>query len=268
MIDLSHRPHSEKIEYIRAVLPALNEMRRRTGLPHRILVDEAHYFLHDADAAQLLDFEANGYTVVTYRASRLPKELLAATDVMIVTRESNPAEVEAVRHSCSKCSGVDRSWWSILGHVRLGQAVALPITDEAGGDLRLFTMAPRLTPHVRHREKYVDVPVSDQKAFVFAANGHIPGSRARTLRQFVSMLEDSSHAHLDGYLRRGDFSRWIADVFGDYPMAAELRSLEARYRADRSEETIPDLVGAIRTRYDLMDEDAEARAEPQCSMSA
>ena len=55
VIDLSHVAHDEKIDYIRSVLPALNVMRRRTGLPHRILLDEAHYFLHDAAAQHLLD---------------------------------------------------------------------------------------------------------------------------------------------------------------------------------------------------------------------
>jgi hypothetical protein len=50
VIDLSHQPQDQKIEFIRAALPALNELRRRTGLPHRIVVDEAHYFLHDAAA--------------------------------------------------------------------------------------------------------------------------------------------------------------------------------------------------------------------------
>jgi hypothetical protein len=33
VIDLSHLPQDEKIEYMGAALPALNEMRRRTGLP-------------------------------------------------------------------------------------------------------------------------------------------------------------------------------------------------------------------------------------------
>ena len=65
VIDLSRVAHDQKIDYIRSVLPALNVMRRRTGLPHRIVVDEAHYFLHDAAARHLLDFETNGYTVVT-----------------------------------------------------------------------------------------------------------------------------------------------------------------------------------------------------------
>jgi hypothetical protein len=130
--------------------------------------------------------------------------------------------------------------------------MALPITEEAGGDLRLFTVAPRLTPHVRHREKYVDVPVAEHRGFTFAGNGQ-PSRRARTLRQFVGILERAPVTVLDGYLRRGDFSRWIGDVFGDYPLAAELRALEERHRAAVSVDTMPEIVAAIRARYDLVD---------------
>ena len=260
VIDLSHRPQDEKIEYIRAVLPALNEIRHRTGLPHRIVLDEAHYFLQDVGAGHLLDLERHGYAVVTYWASRLPRELLAATEVMIVTRESNPAEVEALRQWCSTCDKVDRSRWALLGQLRAGQAVALPITEEAGGELRLFTIAPRLTPHVRHREKYVDVPVAEHRAFIFSTNGHHSGQRARTLRQFVSILEHAPVTLLEGHVRRGDFSRWIGDVFGDYPLATELRALEERHRAGVSPDTLPEIVAAIRGRYDLVRDQQARRA--------
>jgi hypothetical protein len=256
VIDLSHRPQDEKIEYIRTLLPALNVIRERTGLPHRILVDEAHYFLHDADARQLLDLDRNGYTVVTYRASRLPQELLDATDVMIVTCESDPVEIEALTRCCAKCEKAGGGRWSMLAHLRTGQAVALPITAEASGDLRLFTMAPRLTPHVRHREKYVDVPVTDRQALVFDANGHPLAHRARTLRQFVFELESTTPRRFDAYVRRGDFSRWIDEVFGDHALAVELHRLEEQHRRTPHTETIPEIVGAIRARYDLADEEA------------
>ena len=134
VIDLSHCPQDEKIDYIRAVLPAINVMRRRTGLPHRILLDEAHYFLHDADAHDLLDLEPNGYTVVTYCASRLPRELLAATEVMIVTCESNPDEIEALYATLPDVSDASSTApGAMLCHLRTGQAIALPITEEADG---------------------------------------------------------------------------------------------------------------------------------------
>jgi hydroxymethylpyrimidine pyrophosphatase-like HAD family hydrolase len=256
IIDLSRLPHDDKLHYIRAVLPALNVLRRRTGLPHRILLDEAHYYLHDNDASQLLDFERNGYTVVTYCASRLPQGLLAATEVMIVTCESNPAEMEALRARCVRCADIDVSRWAILAHLKVGQAVALPITEETGGDLQLFTIAPRLTPHVRHRQKYVDVPVSSQRAFVFNANGQ-PVHRVRTLRQFVSELEHTPPARLAGHITRGDFSRWIGEVFGDRALAGEIRALENRHRAEPCEETVLEIASAVRSRYDLSEDELE-----------
>jgi hydroxymethylpyrimidine pyrophosphatase-like HAD family hydrolase len=262
VIDLSRQPHDEKMQYIRAVLPALNVMRRRTGLPHRILVDEAHYFLHDAEAHHLLDLELNGYTVVTYCASRLPKALLAASEVMIVTCESNPAEAQALRQCCATCGAVDDGQWASIGHLKVGQAVALPITEEAGGDLRMFTIGPRITPHVRHREKYVDVPVTDARAFVFGANG-MPSRRARTLRQFVTAMGVGPLPALEGYLRRGDFSRWIRDVFGDHALADELRALEDRHRREPHAETIAEVIEAVRARYDLVDE-----SEPEVDSTA
>lgn len=262
VIDLSRLPQDEKIAYIRAALPAINQMRRRTGLPHRILLDEAHYFLHGADGERLLDLDRNGYTVVTFCASRLPPKLLAATEVMIVTCESNDDEIAALYQRCQTCqTRMDpAAWRRLLCHVATGQAVALPITEEAAGDLRLFNIGRRLTPHVRHREKYVDVPVTEQKAFVFSGPGQV--ARARTLREFVTTLEPLSSTALQGYLQRSDFSRWIADVFGDRALAADIHEQERRYMSGVDLDTIPEIVNAIRGRYDLSSDNEEAHADP------
>jgi hypothetical protein len=82
VIDLSCMEHHAKLAYIRSVLPALNVMRRRMGTPHRIIVDEGHYFLRDAVKHKLLDLDFNGYTIVTYWPSQLPQDLVAGTEVM------------------------------------------------------------------------------------------------------------------------------------------------------------------------------------------
>jgi hydroxymethylpyrimidine pyrophosphatase-like HAD family hydrolase len=249
VVDLSRLPQDAKASYIRTTLPALNLLRQRTGLPHRIVIDEAHYFLHDDEAAALLDLERNGYTVATYRASRLPKALLDATEVMLVTCESNPAEIEALFRCCSTRASCDVSDWQILRRLRPGQAAALPITTEAGGVLRVFNVARRLTPHVRHRQKYLDVPVSEPRAFVFSST-----IRVRTLRELVHQLEHLPVPVLEPFVSRGDCSRWIRDVFGDHVLAAELRSIESRHRGMPSGDTVAALVDAIRARYDLSDD--------------
>ena len=254
-------PHDTKIDYIRSTLPALNVMRRRTGLPHRIVVDEAHYFLHDAVADRLLDLDFNGYTIVTYSASQLPAEFIAATEVILVTCMSNPAEVGALLSHCPTCNQLSPPPWEILRHLDRGQAVALPVTEEARGQLIMFSVGQRLTPHVRHRQKYVDVPVTKGRGFVFGPDWSEPLQRARTLRQFVSALESADIERADRYLRRRDFSRWIDDVFGDHALAEEIRVQEQRYGRGERKDTLVTIVAAIRSRYDLTeDDDPEAEA--------
>ncbi len=253
VIDLSRLPQDAKRAYIQSVLPALNVIRRHTGLPHRIVLDEAHYFLHDGGAGALLDLERNGYTVVTYSPSKLPRALLAATEVIIVTCESNPAEIDALRRVCERGPTANDADWDLVRHLRPGQAAALPMTQEAGGRLVLFTVARRLTPHVRHRQKYVDVPVTEGQAFVFNGSGAAP-LRVRTLRQFVHQIERVPGAVIDPYVQRGDLSRWIRDVFGDFALAADLRAIESQHRASPGPDTVPKIVDAVRSRYELLEQ--------------
>jgi hydroxymethylpyrimidine pyrophosphatase-like HAD family hydrolase len=251
VIDLSCMEHKAKLEYIRSVLPALNVMRRRMGTPHRIIVDEGHYFLRDAVQHNLLDLDFNGYTVVTYWPSQLPRDLVAATEVILVTRESNRAEIDALRRHCAACEHLGASAWDVLQTLQIDQAAALPVTTEAGANLQVFTIGERLTPHVRHRQKYVDVPVGDAQAFVFRQNGRPGTLRSRTLREFVMALAELDVARADGYLRRGDFSRWIADVFGDHALARELRGHEREYVQSRSGNAVARVAAAIKSRYEL-----------------
>jgi hydroxymethylpyrimidine pyrophosphatase-like HAD family hydrolase len=254
VIDLSFMEHHAKLAYIRSALPALNVMRRRTGTPHRIIVDEGHYFLRDAVAHKLLDLDFNGYTVVTYWPSQLPRDLVAATEVILVTRESNRAELDALRHHCAACEHLDDSAWDALKTLQIDQAAALPVTTEAGANLQVFTIGERLTPHVRHRQKYVDVPVGAAQAFVFHRNGQPQTVNAHTLREFVMALDDLDVTHADGYLRRGDFSRWIAEVFGDRALARELQKHEREYVQSGSGDVVARVAAAVKSRYELTEE--------------
>ncbi len=254
VIDLSHTPHQAKLEYLRSVLPALATLRRHTGLPHRIVIDEAHYFLDDPHAPDLLDLEASAYTLVTYRASRLRPDLLAATQAVVVTRESDPQEVHELRGLCPECEGFtsESDWAKVFESLVLGEAVVLPVTQEAQGNVRRIRLAPRLTPHVRHFSKYIDLPVPEGRAFVFWCDGAPSGMRALTLRDFVAAVEQLPATALDGHLRRHDFSRWIRDVFGDYPLANNLRKLEDDYRSAGEPDIVSSLVHAIRERYEFI----------------
>ena len=56
---------------------------------------------------------------------------------------------------------------------------------------------------------------------------------------------------------RGDFSRWIGDVFGDRALAGELRTLEQQYRTGSRAEMLAEMTNAVRGRYDLAEDELE-----------
>ncbi len=255
VIDLSHTPHQQKLEYVGNLLIGIATLRRRTGLPHRIVIDEAHYFLHEHEGRNLLDLELGGYTLITYRASQLDSHTLESTEGIVVTRESDPQEVSALRALCRFCRGnmSEKEWTKMFEGLSVGEAVVLPLTAEAEGNVRRCRLVPRLTPHVRHVSKYIDIPIPERDQFVFWRNGVPSGRRARTLREFVSVVEHSSATDLSDHLRRNDISKWLANVFGDYPLAKTVKGLEDEYCAGKLPDVTSRLLDAIRSRYDFTD---------------
>jgi len=251
VIDLSRLPHSEKAEYLESALPALALVRRRAGVPHRIVVDEAHYFLGAPRAIELLDLELGGYVLATYQTALLDPACVQAADTIIVTLASDPREIQTLA-AASGLERPDEAWSSTLARLDLGEAVVLPGRHAGDRALRRFTLVPRLTPHVRHREKYLDVPVPARRAFTFDMPG-IAAPAARTLREFVDVITSAPSEALDGHLRRRDFSRWIGDVFGDYQLASRVRDLEGQYLVGWSPDVNDALVRAVRERYDFPD---------------
>ena len=97
VINLSHVQYKEKVDYLKTLLPMLASLRRSTGLPHRIVVDEAHYFLNESNVGELLDLDLGAYTLVTYRPSDLHPDVRRAMEVICATRISDPQEAQAMQ---------------------------------------------------------------------------------------------------------------------------------------------------------------------------
>jgi hypothetical protein len=108
----------------------------------------------------------------------------------------------------------------------------------------------RLTEHVRHRAKYLDMPVLGSQAFVFTGDGQL-NARARSLKEFNGLLLTLPGDRIQGHLRRHDFSRWITDVFRDAPLASRIHAAEDRTESDDAHEIAEAIAQAIRARYEV-----------------
>jgi len=253
IVDLTRLKPPHKRAYVVRALRMLTELRRRTGLPHRIVVDEAHYFLDDPNEAARLDPELLGYTLITYRASGLHESLLAASECVIVTRLTDEGEARLL-HAVRNGSEDLEHWRRTLAGLDLDEACLLPGSEESRGALRRFHLAPRMTHHVRHRHKYLDVPVASELAFRFVHDDGSVGPVARSLQELVDALMAIPGARIGGHVRRGDFSRWIEDVFRDGTLAERVRDLELASRAGRLADFSGAAAHAVRERYELGDD--------------
>jgi hypothetical protein len=258
VVELSRMPHEAKTEYLHELLPHLVRFRRRTGLPQRILVDEAHYFLDRPDASAFFDFELGGYTLVTYRVSELPPPLLRTMDAVVMTHTSDPREIAALAAVAGREG--DEAWAALLRDLAIDEAALVRAAGTEGAHVERFRLAPRLTAHVRHRAKYRDVPLPADRAFVFTRAGAPVGAPAGTLRAFVEGISRAPADAVDGHARRGDFSRWVADVFGDRPLADEVRELEERHRRGEVLDLATALVESVSLRYEVDREEDRAPA--------
>ncbi len=245
VLDLSAMEHDAKRAYAKDLLRRLTRLRKATGLPHHIVVDEAHYFLHDLDVSNVFDFDLAGYVLVSYRASQIHEAVLQHMDVVLVTRMSDPAEVTALRVLCDE-QAKDQDWIEALADMRTNDAALLPGAVESVDKIVRFCVSKRLTPHIRHREKYLRVPVARGREFVFFDRG-VELGRAHTLvefREFLAQLDPCAE-----HLMRSDYSRWIRDTVSHAKLADDVRQIEEAWQTARFDDVHERIIGALAAYY-------------------
>jgi hypothetical protein len=146
---------------------------------------------------------------------------------------------------------IEPEWKAALKALAPNQAALLPGPEEAGGKLQSFVLVPRLTSHVRHKAKYFDLDLIEPLGFIFTDDGKALGPPVRTLKEFVIALKTYPIAAIEGHVRRGDFSRWIADVFHDPTLATDVRKVEQRYGLGHIRDLCGSIGAAIEERYEL-----------------
>jgi hypothetical protein len=100
VMDLSALPHPGKVQLIEATLDVIRGLRQRLGLPHWVILDEAHYSLHRSGVRETaIDIEHRGFCLVTYKASWLRPSVVHAIGTFVLTRTTAPKELSFLQET-------------------------------------------------------------------------------------------------------------------------------------------------------------------------
>lgn len=121
VLDLSVYTTAERTNYVRELLPAMQNLRTRLGRPHWFLIEDIHS-LCTPDSSQLTglllnSLQAGGFGLASDHPSQMPTALLESLDCCLLTRLSQPEEIVALRPFLTKHTG---------GPAALSQLPSLP----------------------------------------------------------------------------------------------------------------------------------------------
>ncbi len=248
VLDLSALPHPQKILRIEATLDLARILRQRTGRPHWIVLDEAHYSLHRHGVAETaIGLEQKGFCLVTHKPSWLRPSVLRGIDTFVLARTTAPEELSFLRKMPVGAGKRGQRAIHVLPNLPSGEFVLIQPDDAS--DATTFSPAPRQTAHVRHLRKYADSQVPpDQRFFFRGPDGHIvtAADSLNAFREAVGTVPEEILAH---HAARGDFSRWVLDVFSDRMLCHQIRKLEGRWTRGEIRDLRPMLQRLVAHRY-------------------
>ena len=248
ILDVSALPHPGKLRLVEATLELARALRRRTGLPHWIALDEAHYTLHRHGVSETaISLEEKGFCLITHKPSWLRPSVIREIDTFVLAQTTVSEELSFLRDSLVGAGEAGRLAIEILPNLPSGEFVL--IQRDGASDAVTFSPAPRETSHVRHLRKYADSRVSPGERFLFrGADGRVV-TAADSLSAFREALAAVPEAALAHHAARGDFSRWVLDVFSDRTLGHQIRKLEGRWTRGEVRDLRPRLRQLVALRY-------------------
>lgn len=225
VLDLSSMPETARAEYVRRLLPATEAARVAYGLPHWVVLDEAHLGRLPRHEPARPVF-GPGCLLASYRLDEV--DGLIRPNQLVITLETHPPE-------------------QALGARAPRRATLTSDTDQR----RPFTVARRRTAHVRHEHKYVTQPLPPHRRFYFRT----PTGRqlvAGTIPELRSAIRSCDPDALGFHLDRSDLSRWVTDVLADAELGTELARIELSVAEDRLrsvERARQKMIRAVTERY-------------------
>jgi HAD superfamily hydrolase (TIGR01484 family) len=233
-VSLEDRPH-----FLQKLLPQLQEMRARLGRPHWIVIDEGHHMLPAAwdKAALTIPQQSQGIILVTVHPDHVSPVVLSAFETVIAIGDSAN---ETIRRLSSALQEEPPD----LPQVQLVSGEALLWLKRSPGQPVVFRCLPGSPERLRHRRKYAEGELGEDRSFYFRGPENRLNLRAHNLTLFTQMAKGLDPETWLFHLKNGDYSRWFRDAIKDAELAEEAAAIEEQpdISAEESRQRIEDAV--------------------------
>lgn len=208
VLELAGLEMDEVADTVRALGPVIEAERAAWGMPHWVVLDEAHTSLGVGGTMEgLLRPGDRGFLLITFRPEDLRDDVAAHIDVTITAKGRSENGAERV---------------ALMGR--------------PNGSSRGFTMAKRATPHVRHWHKYTTMPLPPHHWFTFTdGDGHVVAT-AENVAAFCRQVRTLDSSVIWHHLERGDFSRWLVGSLREYRLGGVAGAIERDVLAHKAVE--------------------------------
>jgi hypothetical protein len=208
VVDLSRLAPDQMRGYLQDLAASVEAIRSTHGLPHWVIVDEAHGAMRESGPlANVFRPMSGGYCYVTYLPDQLCNAAKNTIDLILTTS----------------------------GHsTRAPEQEGSASISRNGGEQVVFQLDDRATSHARHAHKYATAPLPRHHQFAFREPSGQVITTAVSLHGFARELCQAPDRSIHHHAENGDFSRWVLETLQDRDLAVTISQAEQDFIAELS----------------------------------
>ena len=210
-------PMEERALWFGAMSARIDELRKRIGRPHWVIVDEAHHVVPAAQDVSTIGLPrpTSGVVLITVEPASVSREALAPVNLVLCTADRAGESLRAFAAATGREPPRldDEPEGAVIW--RVGEPTA-----------RAIQIAPPHQMHLRHKRKYARGDVGEGKSFFFRGRRGALNLRAQNLALFVQIASGVDDDTWTFHLQAGDYSRWFREAIKDDALADEAATVE------------------------------------------
>jgi HAD superfamily hydrolase (TIGR01484 family) len=259
--NLEALPPAERRGFFAGLLPRIADLRKKKGVPHWLLVDEADQLMpHEADAANVPLMPPCETLWIAVEPRKLAVEVLKSVEVIVTVGDRAH---ETLEQALAASGEPDVR----VAPAELHADEAILYRCRSGQPPQVIDILASRAQQREHQQEFVHGNLGPERSFVFRGPLNKLKLRAQNLSNFLLMAEGIDDETWLHHLQQGDYSRWIREAVRDPHLGDEAARIETE-RGLSAEESRARMRHVIEKHYKISTNGSAATEQPRADAAA